>query len=237
MKIPRLRYQRTKNITEATWQDILWSASSNLTSTDGLIDSLKQRERLALYYSKGAIIGCATIDIRSEVFEGRKTCCIYTGNTWIRKDWRNANLIQLLAFISMIKAKTHYPRHALFWFFGSNNYMSYRLLYRNFETFWPHPNIPTPTWHKQYMQHLGVVYYGEDLDKDTLIWRQENTRSFKDEDIALDECQLQDPFIQYYLSINPRYTQGDRLMCMAPLNLKSVSNVAKLAFLRHFKFR
>lgn len=235
MKIPSLRFQDSQKITDDTWQEIIALAAGELTSTDGLVEALKERQRIAIYKSKGEIVGISAIDILPEEHNGKKACAIYTGNTWIRQDWRNANLIQLLAFISMLEAKARYPRHRLYWFFGSNNYMSYRLLYRNFEQFWPSPDHETPAWELNYMQHLGKVFFGPDMDEETLIWRQKSSRSFKDEDTQLSNKLKQDPFIQYYLQRNPGYTQGDRLMCMAPLDKNSIPQVIKLAAQRMWK--
>lgn len=233
MRIPKLEFKQTSTIDEKTWQDIVELASGELTSTDGLIEALQARERIAIYRHNEEIIGLAAIDLRPETFNGRKVCAIYTGNTWIRKDWRNANLIQLLAFISMLEAKRTNPLHKMYWFFGSNNYMSYRLLYRNFDTYWPKQGVSTPTWERSYMEHLGEVYF-PGLDKASLIWSQPSSRAFKD-DTKLSEKQRQDPNIQYYLGLNPDFVRGNRLMCMAPLDAKSISKVVLLVGKRMWK--
>lgn len=227
MKIPLLSLKASNKISKDCWQEIIDLASGELSSTEGLVAALKQRQRIALYRYKGEIVGIAALDILPEEFEGKKACAIYTGNTWVRNDFRNANLIQSLAFISMLEAKARYPLHRLYWFFGSNNYMSYRLMYRNFDQFWPSPNEQTPNWEHSYMQHLGITFFDETLNKDTLVWSQPYSRSFKDSDTQLSEKLMQDTYIQYYLERNPGYTQGDRLMCMAPLDRNTIPNIVK----------
>ena len=235
MKIPSLKYYDSDKITDSIWDDIVTLAAGELSSTDGLIAALKERQRIALFRHKAEIVGIAAIDILQEEFEGENVCSIYTGNTWIRQDWRNKNLIQLLAFVSMIEAKVRYPLHRLYWFFGSNNYMSYRLLYSNFNQFWPRPDADTPEWELHYMRHLGRLFFDATLDNETLIWSQKNSRSFKDGDTVLTERQKKDPYIQFYLRRNPGYVQGDRLMCMAPLDRNTISNVLKLVVRRVWK--
>ncbi len=228
MKIPSLEYRDCNKIDDDTWQNIVTLAAGELTSVEGLIEALKQRQRIALFKYKGEIVGIAAIDIFPEVFEGEKACSIYTGNTWVRQDWRNKNLIQLLAFMSMIESKIRYPFHRLYWFFGSNNYMSYRLLYSNFSRFWPALDVQTPEWELNYMRHLGELYFDSTLDRETLIWSQKGSRSFKEEDTVLADKHKKDPHIQFYLERNPGYMQGDRLMCMAPLDKNTIPNVANL---------
>jgi len=235
MKIPTLEFRDSNKIETDTWQEIVTLAAGELTTTDGLIDALKKRQRIALYKHKGEIVGIAAVDILAEEFKGKKTCSIYTGNTWIRNDWRNKNLIQILAFASMIEAKIRYPLYRLYWFFGSNNYMSYRLLYNNFDQFWPNPDENTPDWELGYMRHLGRLFFDSTLDEETLIWSQKSSRSFTGDDINLGEKQKKDRFIQYYLKCNPGYIHGDRLMCMAPLDRNTIPNVIKLSVRRLWK--
>lgn len=235
MKIPSLSFKDSDKITDACWQEIVELAAGELSSTDGLIEALKQRQRIALYKHKGEIVGISAIDIVPEEFNGKKACAIYTGNTWVRNDWRNANLIQILSFISMLEAKARYPLHRLYWFFGSNNYMSYRLLYRNFEQFWPSPKTETPSWEHSYMQHLGAFFFDDTINKDSLIWSQACSRSFNDSDTQLSDKLMQDPYIQYYIQRNPGYTQGDRLMCMAPLDKNTIPQIVQLSAKRLWK--
>ncbi len=235
MKIPLLEFRDSNKIENDTWQEILVLASGELSSTDGLIDALKKRQRIALYKYKGEIVGIAALDILAEEFNGRKVCSIYTGNTWIRQDWRNKNLIQILAFVAMIQAKARYPFHSLFWFFGSNNYMSYRLLYNNFDNYWPNIEKETPKWELDYMRHLGVGFFDSTINLDTLVWSQESSRSFKEGDTKLTNKQMNDPYIKYYIKSNPGYVYGDRLMCMAPLDKNTIPHIVKLSVRRLWK--
>mgnify|MGYP000093569878 CR=1 FL=1 len=235
MKIPLLEFKDSNKIENDTWQEILVLAADELSSTEGLVDALKKRQRIALYKYKGDIVGIAALDIVAEEFEGKKVCSIYTGNTWIRQDWRNKNLIQALSFVAMIQAKIKYPFHSLFWFFGSNNYMSYRLLYNNFDKYWPNIEKETPEWEMNYMRHLGMFYFDSTLDAETLVWSQKSARSFKDEDTKLTNKQKNDPHIDFYVKRNPGYVHGDRLMCMAPLDKNTIPHVIKLSVSRLLK--
>jgi urease accessory protein UreH len=85
------------------------------------------------------------------------------------------------------------------------------------------------------MQHLGQTFFDDTLNQETLIWSQECSRSFKDSETQLSDKLMQDPYIQYYIQRNPGYTQGDRLMCMAPLDKNTIPQVVQLSAKRLWK--
>jgi len=55
MKIPTLEFRDSNKIETDTWQEIVTLAAGELTTTDGLIDALKKRQRIALYKHKGKL--------------------------------------------------------------------------------------------------------------------------------------------------------------------------------------
>lgn len=167
MKIPKLTFKDTNKIDQSIWESIEKLAKTQLTDTSGLIDDFKQRQRLALYQFKGEVVGVAGIDTKHEKFKGRWVYCISVKSAWTSPEWRNKNLPQSILLLCIAEAKLKHPFSSIYWFLGSTNYMSYRMLFSSFKTHWPNAQLETPAWEKACLYHLGTHFY--DLDVDLIL--------------------------------------------------------------------
>ena len=82
-----------------------------------------------------------------------RTCCI-------REHWRGRNLVQKLGARTFLAARLRYPFRPIYWFFDSLSYKSYLLLPRNFRTFWPRYDAPTPEPQAALIDQLATQTYG-----------------------------------------------------------------------------
>jgi hypothetical protein len=224
VKKPRTVIYDQGKVPEAVWGMIRDLARDRLTSTDGLIEDLKKRQKLVAFLSRSdqSLAGITTYDVVAEHFEGRKAVMIFSGNAWVHPDWRGQNLTTWYGFWTTVKVRLRYPFSRLYLFFGSSNYKSYLFLTRNLRTFWPRRDKATPGWESRYIQHLARQVYGAEICPDTLVWRQSVGRSFVREETSAGSGPVTDPDLVFYQKTNPGYVEGERLMCLAPLTVANV---------------
>ena len=216
-------YQRGE-VPESVWALIRELGKEQLSSTEGLVEDLSKRERLAVFASpnQSEIAGISTYDIVKENFEGRDAVMIFSGNTWVHPDWRGRNLTTWFGLSTFLRVRLSYPFTPIYLFFGSSNYKSYLFISRNLKTYWPRRDRSTPEWESRYIQHLAQRVYNATICPETLVWKEGARRSFTQSDTGAGERAATDPDIQYYVSTNPGYVHGERLMCLAPLSLSNI---------------
>ncbi len=219
-------FKPVDDMTAQEWQILTDKALQVLNTADGLIESIQQRERVAMYLSEGDLVGLSTVDIWPCTFQGVKTVAMYTGNAWYDPKLRSRNLTQALALQCLVTTKWRYPRHLCYWVFGSSNYKSYLMMVKNFYTFWPRYDRETPAWDLAYLRMLADKFYHHTWGTGEYgIIPSDHGRSFLSNDTAIPPELLQTPHMQFYQRINPDYLHGSKLICGAPFDAKNLALV------------
>ena len=217
-KITRI-FKPVADVTEQEWQYLTDKALEVLTTADGVIESLRERERIALYFSEDNLVGVGTVDIWPCQFQGVKTVAMYTGNAWYHPDFRRQNLMQYLALQCILATKLRYPRHRCYWVYGSNNYKSYLILTRNFRRFWPRYDQETPPWELAYLRMMAQRFYHHTWTTGEYgVIPNDHSRSFLSNDTKIPPELQHEPHMQFYQRVNPDYVNGSRLICGAPFD-------------------
>lgn len=216
----RLEYLTVDELTPAHWVRIQRAAEQALVTTAGLRQSITARERIALYTDADqAIVGLTTADLRHERIDGRDVAVLYVGNTWLAPQHRGKNLFYVLTVLAFVEMMLRWPRTPRYAFFGCNSFRSYLKLARNYPKYWPRRGTDTPAFEHALIQHLAAEYYGPQVDAQRLVLEAEpETRSFKEADSAIPASLVNDPELRYFVTRNPGYARGSKLMCLGELS-------------------
>ncbi|PON19364.1 hypothetical protein C2W62_03075 [Candidatus Entotheonella serta] len=231
-KINRI-FKPIEKVTQQEWQLLKDKAHQVVTTADGIIESLRERERIAMYFSEGDLVGVGTVDVWPCEFQGIKTVAMYTGNAWYHPDFRRQNLMQYLALQCILATKLRYPRHLCYWVYGSNNYKSYLIMVKNFRKFWPRYDRETPPWELAYLRMMAERFYHHTWTTGEYgVIPNEHHRSFLSSDTEIPPELRNDPHMQFYQRVNPDYVHGARLICGAPFDLANMSLLIGRTLLR-----
>jgi hypothetical protein len=223
----------TGTISPAEWHDI-WSLTSEFfdVERDYAEAELRKRQSIAMFRMNGALLGMAAIDIHPGEFRGRSLAVISTAHVLIRENWRGRNLIQKLGLRVFLRARLRYPLRPIYWFFDTFSYKSYLLLPRNFRTFWPRYDQPTPEPRAALIDQLATQTYGP-------AWRPARGLAVRSGQKRLRETAAPlalradtDPALQFFAHMNPGHAEGDMLVCLCPLTLSNWLSVARKALER-----
>ncbi|MEE2961843.1 MAG: hypothetical protein VYA34_13995 [Myxococcota bacterium] len=235
LKSPRREFFPVVEMTSAQWDYILMMAKDVLGRVEGLEASIKERERVALYWDEDdTIVGLIAIDLREETFNGRKVVSIYTGNTWLHDKCRGMNLVPKLALRCYVEALLRWPFHHHYWFFGSNSYRSYLTMTRNFALCYPQRETQAPKWETAYIQYLAEAFYGAKINPETFVYETSGGRSFKEYAGGVPDSLNGDLDIEYFLKINPGFSEGDKVMCLGPLTMGNWRKIGIRSLKRKF---
>ncbi len=223
----------TNTISPAQWEEI-WTLTKEFydVERDYACAELGKRQSIALFRMNGALLGMAAIDVHRNEFRGRRVIAIATSNVLIRENWRGRNLVQKLGFRTFLATRLRHPFRPIYWFFDSFSYKSYLLLPRNFRTWWPRFDEPTPEPVAALMDELATRGYGP-------AWRPARgivVRSGQKRMLAtaapLNLTADSDPNLRFFATANPGHAEGDMLVCLCPLTLGNWLTLARRVLLR-----
>ena len=223
----------TAVITPAEWDDI-WTLTSEFydVERDYAQAELSKRQSIAMFRKNGVLLGMAAIDIYPVKFRGRNLTVISTAHVLIREHWRGRNLIQKLGIRMYLHALLRHPLRPIYWFFDTFSYKSYLLLPRNFHTYWPRHDRPTPEANAALMNQLSTQTYGPAWRPARGLAVRSGQKRLRASAAPLVLRADAGPELQFFARVNPGHAEGDMLICLCPLTPSNWLSVARKALQR-----
>jgi hypothetical protein len=223
----------TTRLTPRDWEEI-WELTREFYDIDRPYAEaeLRRRQRIALFRMEGTLLGMAAIDVVEHTFRGRKLVALATTNVLIRENWRGRNLIQKLGFRTFLRARLRHPLRPIYWFFDSFSYKSYLLLPRNFHTWWPRYDAPTPEAPAALIDELATRLYGPAWRPSRGIVVRSGQKRMRATAAPLELTPESDPNLRFFAAVNPGHAEGDMIVCLCPLTAANWLSVARRAIAR-----
>ena len=220
------RRVRTADLDDREWERVWAFASRYLDSDRSAFEkSVRSKRHLCQALEGGQVVGIAAIDAAPVAHRGRTLVRIFTANTLIAESHRGRNLIQRWALGEWIRVRLRHPRAPIYWMFDTFSYRSYLLLCRNFATYWPRRDEPTPPAVLEVMDQLARPLYGPDWDAASGVVRARGKR-LKAFVSPIDDRARGNPDVRYFEERNPRHAEGEMLLCLAPLDARNCARIA-----------
>jgi hypothetical protein len=225
--------QPTGTLTPAQWNDI-WVLTQEFFEVEREYAEaeLRRRQTVAQFHMNGALLGMAAIDTVPMELRGRKVVVISTAHVLIRENWRGRNLLQKLGWRVFLRTRLRHPLRPIYWFFDSFSYKSYLLLPRNFRTFWPRYDQPTPAGEAALIDVLANHVYGPAWRPERGIVVRSGQKRMRETTAPLILARDSDPNLEFYATVNPGHPDGDMLVCLCPLSLSNWLFLARNAIRR-----
>ncbi|MEJ0085534.1 MAG: hypothetical protein WDO72_07625 [Pseudomonadota bacterium] len=229
----RTSVRPTAAITPAEWDDI-WALTFEFydVERDYAEAELRRRQSIAMFRMNGALVGMAAIDIYKTRFRGRRIAVISTVHVLIRENWRGRNLIQKLGLRMFLRTLLRHPLHPIYWFFDTFSYKSYLLLPRNFQTYWPRYDAPTPEPRAALIDQLATQTYGPAWRPARGVAVRSGQKRLRETAAPLELRAGASPDLLFFAHMNPGHAEGDMLVCLCPLTPANWLSVARKALER-----
>lgn len=182
------------------------------------------------------IRGFSTLAIYSEQYQGKAVKVIYSGDTIIDKAYwgKNEFAATWLRLVGSIKAEA--PSIPLYWLLIVKGHRTYRYLPLFSKEYYPRHDAETPPAQQLLMHHLAQSRFGAAYDADSGIVRFQGKRSFLSENLApVPPKDMARGDVQYFLARNPRYTEGDELLCLCELTPENLTRFSRAWFMEGMK--
>jgi hypothetical protein len=223
----------TGALTPAQWNDI-WILTQEFFDVEREYseNELRKRQSIALFRMNDALLGMAAIDEVETRFRGRVITAFSTNHVLIRENWRGRNLLQKLGLRTFLGTRLRHPFRPIYWFFDTFSYKSYLLLPKNFRTFWPRHDQPTPPEEAALMAELATQIYGPAWRPSQGIAVRSGQKRMRETAAPLILARDSDPNLEFFARANPGHAEGDMLVCLCPLSLANWLSLARNALRR-----
>ncbi|MET0718137.1 MAG: hypothetical protein ABWY34_07000 [Pseudoxanthomonas sp.] len=222
----------TADLTQAQWDEI-WTLTEEFYEVERPYaeSELRRRQSIAMFRMNDSLLGMAAIDVFQTEFRGKKVVVISNAHVLIREAWRGRNLLQKLGARVFLSTRLRYPLRPIYWFFDTFSYKSYLLMPRNFRTYWPRHNQPTPEPVAALIDQLATLTYGSSWQPERGVVKAGRKR-LRSTSAPLVLGPGADPELEFFARANPGHPDGDMLVCLCPLTLSNWLSLARKALRR-----
>lgn len=209
-------------------RDILWGVYSRYFDAgrerfEGAVDVAGEVLRF-FDRAGGQLVGMSLVSSFDEEHEGRRFRVVTTGAVCIEEQYRGLSAVQMAGLWWLAREKARAPHREMWWFFDTFSFKSYRLLPNNLQVYWPRPDAETPTWEAGVIDKLCRRQAGDAWDRDRGIVRAQGRRLRPGVAEVVDTLSAA-PDVRFFLERNPRYADGERLPCLAPLSARNARSI------------
>lgn len=182
-------------------------------------DLANKRDVIVLVDGDGTIMGFSTVRIAEELLEGRRVDILFSGDTVIHPDCWGAKALQWGFLAYTLRHKLRRPWRPLYWLLLSKGYKTYLLLTNNFPTAFPRRAHVAPAALIALRNKVAADWWGNEYDatSEILTWADARDR-VRSGVAALDAKTLAHPDIAWFVEKNPRWSEGQELVCFAEID-------------------
>lgn len=193
---------------------------------------LENKNYVILLRDKGVIQGFSTLALYEEKYNGSLINVLYSGDTIIAKTYWGQPLLPKawLQFAGKVAADS--PEIPLYWLLIVKGHRTYRYLQLFSQNYYPRYNVETPHEIQEMIDYLASRRFREDYDPNKGLVYFSGPRSFLNPDLAaIPEKDNKRPEVQFFLSKNPNYAQGDEMVCLCKLSQSNLTRLSRKWFM------
>ncbi len=212
-------------------RDAIWAFARRFTDAtrEGFEQSFRGKRDAVLIKdaSTGELVGLGGVAVL-ELPRGDGRCVvIFPGDTLFDPKVRGKSLVQGLGLLYYLECRLKRPTLPVYMVYGTFSYKSYLMLPRNFRTFWPRPEQPTPAREQRLLLDVARRFYADVRERPSGALVGRTTKQLREGIATIDDAALAEPAIRYFHEQNPGYTRGEVLLCLIPLHAANWLSVGR----------
>lgn len=182
-------------------------------------EDLREKDHVLLLLdsTSGEVRGFSTQKVfRATDSAGEPVRVLFSGDTIIAPEyWGEQELVRTWCRYAG-RALSEDPGTPLYWLLISKGHRTYLYLPLFFEKHWPRYDEPTPPYEAGLLARVARARFGESFDESAGLLRfPESLGQLKPGLAAIPSGRIEDPRVRFFLEKNPRYSEGEELVCLA----------------------
>jgi hypothetical protein len=209
----------------------LYEAYYEATSPQIFAADLAGKSHVFELRDAGRLCGFSTLEVIELELEGAAHRALFSGDTIIRHEYWGEQTLAA-AFCELAgRLKGARPEVPLYWLLISKGYRTYRYLNLFSRDYYPSCRAPTPPAAQRRLDALARHKFGAAYDARLGLVRFPCSRG----QLRTPWAQIRDnlrerPEVRFFLERNPRFAQGEELVCLAELSVANLRGHARRAF-------
>ncbi len=223
----------------------LFNRYYNNVDQDTFKKDLLEKSHVILLFEKktGLLKGFSTITNLDLSLDNNHIRGMFSGDTVIDKEFWGQGSLGIAFLIHLFKQKLKKPMTPLYWFLISKGHKTYLLMANNFKIHYPRFEKSTPRNIKKIIDGFSNTLYPHNYKNGTGIisFSPEEKKDFLKVGVAPISKEMIDnnPRIAYFSKVNPKWTEGDELACVAEMTfalpVQYFLKTLKKLFIRNIK--
>lgn len=199
---------------------------------DKFIKDLYIKDNIFLVYSSEELIGFSTLKkIKISLEEENETIIgLFSGDTVIKKgfSWSISFQKEWIKFCLEESEKNNLLNIKTYWFLISKGIKTYMYLPTYFKNYSPKLGVIESKKEKKIKELYGQKLYANRYDMKSGVIRNDSSNDYlKENVVSINSKQQLNRDIQFFISKNPNYKEGDELVCLAELSYENLTNLGK----------
>jgi len=180
----------------------------------------------------GAVRGFSTIAIYDRVVQGERIKLLFSGDTVIeRSHWGQQELLKTWCSIAAGIYERLDINERFYWLLMSKGYRTYLYLPFFFKEFYPRADVEWSALEKGIIDDFGMFKYPDHYDPSCgLIVFDKSPGKLKSDIANTPVAKQKNPHVSFFLKSNPRFAEGDELVCLARIQPGNMMSLAKRSF-------
>lgn len=165
------------------------------------------------------------------VSRSQAAVALFSGDTIIdHRFWGTQTLPQAWCRLAG-RIQVSYPGQPLFWFLIAKGDRTYRFLNIFSKNYYPNRHQETPRAIQTIIDHLASTYFGKNYDPEQGLVRFPKTQGYLKPQ-WIKNLDGHTPEARFFIHRNPRYAEGEELVCLTHLSEENLRKSALTAFQR-----
>jgi hypothetical protein len=183
---------------------------------DVFLRDLSEKQWVIVLKQDGVIKGFSTQTVLRAELRGKSMAALFSGDTIIdRECWGQAHLASIWTKLAIALADRQKNKE-FYWILISKGYRTFRYLPTFFNEYYPRPGVEIPAGMREVMRvFAGAKYPGEYDDAAGIIRAAGKHDRLKAGVADIDGRHMKNRDIMFFAEKNPRWQEGDELVCIA----------------------
>lgn len=212
-------------------RDAIWAFAARFTDAtrEGFEQSFANKRDAVLIKDarSGELVGLGGVAVVELPLGDGRCVVIFPGDTLFDPKVRGKSLVQGLGLLYYLECRLKRPTLPVYMMYGTFSYKSYLMLPRNFHTYWPRPEEPTPAREQALLREAAERFYTDVRERPGGALVGRTTKRLHEGVATIDEAALAEPAIRYFHEQNPGYIDGEVLLCLIPLHAANWLSVGR----------
>jgi len=220
----------TDTLTESIKREMFHLMDCNYANSDlNLFEKdLSEKNWVIMLYEKKnhKLVGFSTQKLFEIRWNDTPCLILFSGDTIISKEYWGSLGLSISFGELMLTILNQFPEIPLYWMLISKGLRTYKFLPTFFINYYPAHEKKTPIDIRELMNFIGNLKFQDRYNTQTGIIEAEKNGQYLNVDLEPNNKTLK-PHEQFFYDLNPGYSKGDELLCLAQLSMDNITPFIK----------